>query len=262
MKKAYHWKHPEDSNRQIFHHEEKNLVRINKYLANSGFCSRRAADKLIMESRVTIDGEIAAMGSQVSPGQTVLVDEQNIAPKPDQVYIALNKPVGITCTVDEKTPGNIADFMDYKERIFPVGRLDKDSSGLILLTNDGDIVNKILRAEHDHEKEYIVEVNCTITSSFIEKMGAGVEITNMRTKMRERTKKCIVTQLNSHCFKIILTQGLNRQIRRMCTELGYRVTALRRVRIMNIELGELEVGHWRYVTQEELTQLADHMQTV
>ncbi len=259
MKRAYHRKHPEDAGGQTFSHGERESIRINKYLSDSGFCSRRGADRLIVEERVTIDGVVAAMGSQVLGGQTVLVDGQTITREQPQVYIALHKPVGITCTLDPKKEGNIAAFMNYKQRIFPIGRLDKDSSGLILLTNDGDIVNKILRAENNHEKEYIVQVDKVITPRFLQQMGAGVEITNMRTKLRQRTKRCAVEQVDARCFRIILTQGLNRQIRRMCTELGYRVTALRRVRIMNIHLGNLEVGHWRYVTQEELTQLANSM---
>lgn len=259
MKKAYHRKYPEDAGGQTFSHDERDSIRMNKYLSDAGFCSRRAADRLIAEGRVTIDGVVAAMGSQVSRDQTVLVDGQTITRAQPQVYIALHKPVGITCTLDREKAGNIADFMNYKQRIFPIGRLDKDSSGLILLTNDGDIVNQILRAEHNHEKEYIVQVDKAITPMFLQKMSAGVEITNMRTKSRELTKKCRVERVDTRSFRIIITQGLNRQIRRMCTELGYRVTALRRVRIMNIHLGSLEVGHWRYVTQEELTQLASSM---
>ena len=257
MKKAYHQKHPEDGKGQVFLHGEKESTRINKYLADCDFCSRRGAEEYITEGRVTIDGEIAMMGSQVFTGQQVMVDEQIITKMQTQVYIALNKPVGITCTLEQTKAGNIGDFMGFEPRVFPIGRLDKDSSGLILLTNDGDIVNKILHAENNHEKEYIVEVDKAISPMFIEKLKTGVEITNMRTKNRVVTKKSKVERVNANCFKITLTQGLNRQIRRMCTELGYRVTALQRVRIMNIELGNLKVGHWRYLTQKELTQLAD-----
>lgn len=256
MKKAYQLKQPEDARHQIIDHGEKTSIRINKFLTSSGFCSRRQADKLVEEGRVKIDGKLASMGAQVLPDQSVFVDEHEIEAQQKHVYIALNKPVGITCTVEGDKQGNIADFMDYPRRIFPIGRLDKDSSGLILLTSDGDVVNKILRAENNHEKEYIVQVDKEITSAFIQRVGAGVEITNMRNKTRQMTKKCDVERLDSRIFRIILTQGLNRQIRRMCSELGYRVTSLRRVRIMNIELGSLKTGQWRYVTQDELTCLS------
>lgn len=255
MKKAYQLKQREDVEPQIIVHGERESVRINKYLSAAGVCSRREADRLVAAERVTIEGELAQAGSQVSAGQVVLVDGQSITSRADHVYIALHKPIGITCTLDEGKEGNIGQFMDYHERIFPIGRLDKDSSGLILLTSDGDVVNKILRAEHNHSKEYIVQVNHDVTQAFLKKMAAGVEITNMRTKQREMTKECQVKQLNGCTFSIILTQGLNRQIRRMCTELGYRVTELQRVRIMNIQLGSLQVGQWRYLTQEELTRL-------
>ncbi|NLO86848.1 MAG: pseudouridine synthase [Clostridiales bacterium] len=257
MNRAFQLKQPSNTKRQSLEHEERESFRINKYLTASGFCSRREADRLVDERRVTIDGQLAVQGSKVFPGQTVQVDRQRIAAAQAHVYIALNKPIGITCTVDQAIDGNIVDFMDYPyHRIFPIGRLDKDSSGLILLTSDGDIVNKILRAENNHEKEYIVEVSDEIHPSFIKKMSAGVEITNMRSKAREFTKRCVVQQLTPRTFKIILTQGLNRQIRRMCSELGYRVTVLRRIRIMNIHLGNLKVGQWRYLTQEELNTLS------
>lgn len=255
MKKAYQLEQTPDAHKQTFSHQEKASVRVNKHLAACGFCSRRQADKLIGEQRVTIDGIVATVGSQVWEGQVVLVDGTPISDTQNQVYIALNKPTGITCTLETDKEGNISDFMGYHQRIFPIGRLDKDSSGLILLTSDGDIVNKILRAENNHDKEYIVHVNQDITLDFIKKMGAGVEITNMRTKTRVVTKKCEVTQLGSRSFSIVLTQGLNRQIRRMCTELGYRVVALQRIRIMNIHLGGLEMGQWRYLTGEELSVL-------
>lgn len=260
MKKAYQLKQVEDGEVQIVHHEERESIRINKYLSASGFCSRREADRLVAESRVTIDSGVATAGSQVSEGQVVQVDGQRITNREEHVYIMLHKPVGITCTLEEKKQGNIGHFMDYPERIFPIGRLDKDSSGLILMTSDGDIVNKILRSEHGHSKEYIVQVDHEITPSFIEKMGDGVEITNMRTKRRVRTKKCQVEPIDGRTFRIVLTQGLNRQIRRMCQELGYRVTALQRVRIMNIHLGSLKVGQWRYLTQAELTELGGRLQ--
>lgn len=235
--------------------EEKGSLRVNKYLTACGFCSRREADRLVADNRVTIGGVAATMGAQVLPGQEVMVDGKPVKEKQGFVYIALNKPVGITCTLEQDVPGNIADFMQHKERIFPIGRLDKDSSGLLLLTSDGDIVNKILRAENNHDKEYIVQVNHTITPAFLQKMAQGVEITNMRTKTRELTKQCVVEKLTPTSFKLVLTQGLNRQIRRMCTELGYRVLSLQRVRIMNIHLGNLQSGQWRYLTPEELAVL-------
>ena len=255
MKKAYQLKPKSDDEQQVLCHDVKEATRINKYLTASGFCSRRGADKLIAEGRVKIDGVPAELGSKVVAGQKVLVDGEEITGKQNHVYIALNKPVGITCTMETDVPGNISDFMDFEQRIFPIGRLDKDSSGLILLTSDGDIVNKILRAENNHEKEYFVRVEKDIEPSFMEQMAAGVEITNMRNKTRVVTKKCEVEQLGRHSFRIVLTQGLNRQIRRMCTELGYQIVALRRVRIMHIELGELKPGQWRYLTQEELAEL-------
>ncbi len=258
MKKAYHLKQADDAAPQIIERDERELLRINKFLTSSGYCSRRAADRLVEEQRVKIDGVLATLGSKVGQGQTVLVDGQEIKSKKSHVYIALNKPVGITCSTQLETQGNITDFVNFRERIFPIGRLDKDSSGLILLTSDGDVVNKILRAENRHEKEYIVQVNRFITPAFLRKLSDGVEITNMRTKTRELTNKCEVEQVDSHKFRITLTQGLNRQIRRMCTELGYKVTSLQRVRIMNIELGSLKLGQWRYVTQEELRELSQN----
>lgn len=256
MKKAYHLKQAESAKNQVFVHDGRESVRVNKYLTASGYCSRREADRLVEEQRVKIDGELATLGSQVAQGQTVTVDDQEISGKKSHVYIALNKPVGITCTTELDKEGNITDFVSFHERIFPIGRLDKDSSGLILLTSDGDVVNKILRAENNHEKEYIVQVNRFVNQSFIKSMSAGVEITNMRTKTRERTNKCKVEQIDDHKFRIVLTQGLNRQIRRMCTELDYKVNSLERVRIMNIELGSLKLGQWRYLTQDELTALS------
>lgn len=255
MKKAVQAKQQGDTAEQVFHHEEKQSLRINKYLTGAGYCSRRGADKLVAEGRVRIDDTLASMGSQVTSGQRVYVDDAEVLQAERHVYIALNKPIGITCTLEDDIDGNILEYMDYPQRIFPIGRLDKDSSGLILLTSDGEIVNKILRAENNHEKEYLVAVDRPLTSSFIRRMSAGVRITNMRTRLFETTKKCRVEQLGSHRFKIILTQGLNRQIRRMCSALGYRVMTLKRVRIMNIHLGDLQVGQWRYVTQEELTVL-------
>ena len=225
-------------------------TRINKYLSEAGYCSRRAADKLVEQGRVTINGKVPEMGTKVQSGDSVEVDGKKITNENTEfVYLALNKPVGIVCTTDNRVEkDNIIDFINYPERIFPVGRLDKPSEGLILLTNDGDIVNKILRARNNHEKEYIVYVNKTITQDFIDQMASGVPI------LDTVTRKCRVEQLNKNTFKIVLTQGLNRQIRRMCEYLGYDVIKLKRTRIMNIQL-DTEVGEWRYLTEKELERL-------
>lgn len=224
-------------------------MRVNKYIAESGFCSRRQADELIKEKRVTINGQVCQLGSTVKPGDVVAIDGKPIKTKEKKVYIALNKPVGIECTTDRRVKENIVDFVGHPQRIFPIGRLDKDSEGLILLTNDGDIVNKILRSENNHEKEYIVTVNKPIDDEFIKAMSSGVEI------LGRKTKPCKVYKLDKNTFRIILTQGMNRQIRRMCQALGYRVLKLKRTRIMNINLGLLKVGHWRNLTKKELDTL-------
>ena len=222
-------------------------TRINKYLSEVGYCSRRASDKLIDEGRVRINGLIPEKGTKVFPGDTVSVDGKTInEPQEDFVYIAFNKPIGIVCTTDTKRErDNIIDFINYPKRIFPIGRLDKPSEGLIFLTNDGDIVNKILRARNNHEKEYVVTVNKPITNAFIQKMSNGIPI------LDTVTRKCYVKQLNTYTFTIILTQGLNRQIRRMCEYLDYRVTKLKRVRIMNISL-DVPTGKWRYLSPDEI----------
>ncbi|TCZ78864.1 23S rRNA pseudouridine(2604) synthase RluF [Paenibacillus albiflavus] len=224
-------------------------MRINKYMSETGICSRREADRWIEAGRVTINGKVAELGSVVENGDDVRIDGRPLGQKPKQVYIALNKPVGITCTTESSVRGNIVDFVNHEERIFPIGRLDKDSEGLILMTNDGDIVNSILRAENNHDKEYIVTVDQPITPSFLKGMSTGVHI------LGQRTKPCEVTRVNDRVFRIILTQGLNRQIRRMCQAFGYNVKRLQRVRIMNIELGRLPVGKWRDLTREELDVL-------
>ena len=224
-------------------------MRINKFISETGICSRREADKWIEAKRVTINGKIAELGSTAEPDDDVRIDGKRIGEKKRPVYIALNKPVGITCTTELHVKGNIVDFVNHKERIFPIGRLDKDSEGLILLTNDGDIVNKILRAENNHEKEYIVTVNKPITPSFVDGMSQGVWI------LGTKTKPCKVTQIGERVFKIILTQGLNRQIRRMCQAFGYTVVKLKRVRIMNIKLDSLKIGQWRDLTEKEFTDL-------
>ena len=226
-------------------------ARINKYLSEVGFCSRRVADSLIEEGKVTINGEIPELGAKVEEGDQVEVEGKMIGKiiKQNNIYLAFNKPVGVVCTTDRKVePDNIIDFIKYPKRIFPIGRLDKPSEGLILLTNDGDIVNKILRARNNHEKEYIVSVNRPINKDFIQRMSNGVKILNTITK------NCFVEKLGPKKFKIILTQGLNRQIRRMCEILGYRVKKLKRVRIMNIKL-DVPIGKYRELTKEELLEL-------
>lgn len=230
--------------------EESQLTRINKYLSEIGYCSRRAADKLIEQKRITLNGVVPEMGTKVRPGDEVRVDGALVSPSNERrVYIAFNKPVGIVCTTDTGVEkDNIIDFINYPSRIFPIGRLDKPSEGLIFLTNDGDIVNKILRARNNHEKEYIVTVNKPINRDFIYKMGHGVPI------LETVTRNCHVEQFSSHTFKIILTQGLNRQIRRMSDHLGYRVTKLKRVRIMNVKL-DVPVGQWRDLSLEEVAEL-------
>ena len=226
-------------------------TRINKYLSEVGFCSRRVADRLIEEGKVSINGEITEIGSKVKEGDQVEVEGQKIInpTKQKNIYLAFNKPTGIVCTTDRRVePNNIIDFIKYPKRIFPIGRLDKPSEGLIFLTNDGDIVNKILRSKNNHEKEYIVSVNRPINKDFIQSMSNGVEI------LDTITKNCFVKQLGQKKFKIILTQGLNRQIRRMCESLGYRVRSLKRVRIMNIKL-DVPTGKFREITKEEPIEL-------
>ena len=225
-------------------------VRINKFLSEVGYCSRRAADKLIEQGRITVNGEVPEMGTKISKSDEIRVDGKLISEKKaESVYLAFNKPIGIVCTTDTRIEkNNIIDFINYPKRIFPVGRLDKASEGLILLTDDGDIVNKILRARNNHEKEYIVTVNKPITESFVNKMSNGVPI------LDTVTRKCLVEQLDKHRFKIILTQGLNRQIRRMCEYLDYRVVKLRRVRIMNIKL-DVPLGTWRDLSSQEMQTL-------
>lgn len=230
-------------------------MRINKYISDTGLCSRREVDKLVEAGRVTINGVKAVLGSQVQDGDEVKVDGKRIGKKKQNVYIALNKPVGITSTTERHVRGNIVDFVGHPERIFPIGRLDKDSEGLILLTNDGDIVNQILRAENDHEKEYIVTVDKPLTPAFVKGMSGGVKILGVMTK------PCIVTPVGERVFKIILTQGLNRQIRRMCAVFGYEVKRLKRVRIMNIRLEGLQVGAWRDLTRDELAELQRRIAT-
>ena len=224
-------------------------MRLNKYISEAGICSRREADKLIEAGRVTLNGQPATLGTQVGDGDEVCVDGDLIGAKKQPVYIALNKPVGIICTTEAHIEDNIIDHVGYPERIFPVGRLDRDSEGLILLTNNGDIVNEILRSENNHEKEYLVTVDRPITDLSLRMLADGVKI------MGELTKPSNVARLNAQSFRIILTQGLNRQIRRMCSALGYKAQRLQRVRIMNIRLGNLRPGQWRHLTPAELKGL-------
>lgn len=224
-------------------------MRINKFISEAGIASRRGADKLITEGRVTINGKRATIGSPVEPGDDVRVNGNQIYVARNNVYIALNKPVGITSTTEKGVKGNIVDLVNHPFRVFHIGRLDKDSEGLILLTNDGDIVNEILRSENQHEKEYIVSVDRPITPEFLKQMSEGVKI------LDTVTLPCKVEQLSKYDFKIILTQGLNRQIRRMCEALGYNVYRLQRIRIMNIQLDNLPVGQWRYLSKKEKAQL-------
>ncbi|ACT92484.1 23S rRNA pseudouridine(2604) synthase RluF [Dyadobacter fermentans] len=224
-------------------------VRINKFISETGFCSRREADKLVEQGRVMLNGRKAVLGDKATTSDDVRVDGKPLKAKKAGVYIAFNKPVGITCTTERHIKGNIIDYIRHKERIFPIGRLDKPSEGLIFLTSDGDIVNKILRAGNNHEKEYVVTVNKPITPEFIQKMSSGVPILGVVTK------KCFVRKDSSYVFTIILTQGLNRQIRRMCEFLGYNVTKLKRVRIMNVTLKDLPVGKWRDLTAAEMQEI-------
>jgi 23S rRNA pseudouridine2604 synthase len=224
-------------------------IQINKYISNSGFCSRREADKLVDDARVTINDDIALPTSRVQAGDVVAIDGEKIKSKQRPIYIALNKPVGVTSTTDMSDKTNIIRFMNHPKRIFPVGRLDKDSEGLILLTNDGDIVNKILRSSNNNEKEYVVSVDKELTHEMIKQMGTGVRI------LGEVTKPCYIRQEGQRRFRIILKQGLNRQIRRMCETFGYKVKTLKRIRIMHIHLGTLPTGKWRYLTPQEMDEL-------
>ncbi|WP_055669244.1 23S rRNA pseudouridine(2604) synthase RluF [Desnuesiella massiliensis] len=241
--------HIDKRTKLVIHQENKEEIRLNKYISDTGLCSRREADKLISQGKVTIDGVVALMGSKVKKNQDIRVNGKKVGVKEKPIYVALNKPVGITCTTEKSVAGNIVDFINHPKRIFPIGRLDKDSQGLIFLTNDGDIVNKILRAGNNHEKEYIVTVDKPITEEFILNMSKGVPI------LGTVTKKCFVKKEGKYIFRIILTQGMNRQIRRMCQTLGYEVNKLERIRIMNVRLGELPIGKWRYLSDKELLEI-------
>ena len=224
-------------------------VRLNKYMAESGYCSRREADRLIAESRVKVDGRVGALGDRVLPGMEVTVDGRALSGKGEKVYILLNKPRGIVCTADPREPMNVVDYLDYPVRVFPVGRLDKDSEGLLLLTSDGEIVNRMLRAAGGHEKEYEVTIDRPVTAEFARRMMEGVPI------LDTVTLPCRLRRTGERSFNIVLVQGLNRQIRRMCEALGANVTHLRRVRIMNLRLGKLQPGQWRELTEAELREL-------
>lgn len=223
--------------------------RLNKFIADSGYCSRREADRLIDEGRVKVDGRVGVLGDRIAPGMEVTVDGQRLSGRGEKVYIALNKPVGIVCTADPREPMNVVDYLDYPIRIFPVGRLDKDSEGLLLLTSDGEIVNRMLRAAGGHEKEYEVEVDRPVTKEFLEGLMKGVPI------LDTVTLPCRVRRTGERSFNIIIVQGLNRQIRRMCEYFGYNVRSLRRIRIMNLRLGSLKPGQWRELAPEELDGL-------
>ena len=230
------------------------IVRINKLLSNLGICSRKEAARYIEDGRVKVNGILSIPGQWVEESDEILIDDEPVSAR-EKIYIALNKPVGITCTAEKTVKGNIIEYMNYPEYIFPVGRLDKPSEGLILLTNEGSIVNKILRAENKHEKEYKVTVNKNITQEFINKMSNGVRIFNPVTNKYVTTNKCLVTKVNNRTFKIVLTQGLNRQIRRMCEVFGYSVEKLQRVRIMNLTLKGIPYGKWRVLSKSEVSEL-------
>ena len=227
--------------------------RLNKYIADSGYCSRREADRLISEGRVRLDGHVGVLGDRVQPGMAVTVDGKPLTGEGEKVYLLLNKPRGIVCTADPREPMNVVDYLDYPLRVFPVGRLDKDSDGLLLLTSDGEIVNRILRAAGGHEKEYEVRIDRPVTPDFVRRMSEGVPI------LDTVTLPCRVRRTGERSFNIVLVQGLNRQIRRMCEALGVNVTHLRRIRIMNLRLGKLQPGQWRELTAEELAGLMEQI---
>lgn len=224
-------------------------IRLNKFLSDAGFCSRRQADRLIEEGHVKVNNETALMGQKVTLLHKVTVDGKEVSREEEQIVIAFNKPVGVECTTDKNNPDNIVDYINYKKRIYPIGRLDKNSQGLILLTNDGALVNNILKASNYHEKEYVVTVDKPITEEFIKQMSKGVKI------LDQVTRPCVVKKVNKHTFNIILTQGLNRQIRRMCETLGFKVQKLKRVRIMGVHLDNLPIGNYRNLTNSELDSL-------
>lgn len=230
-------------------------MRLNQYISASGYASRRAADRLVEEGKVFVNGELATLGMRIGDGDVVEVEGKRIGRQEELIYIVLNKPVGITCTTDPEIEGNIIDFINYPKRIFPVGRLDKDSEGLILLTNHGDIVNEILRSHNQNEKDYEVMLNKSFNNQFLTDMAKGVEIYNPAKNEYTVTDPCTIVRMGRKTYKLTLAQGLNRQIRRMSWKLGYRVVKLKRTRIMNIHLGDLPTGKWRHLTEEELSTL-------
>lgn len=241
-------------------YETKEAVRLNKYISESGYCSRREADRLIEAGKVLVDGQRAVAGMKIQPGQVVSIGKKVLGKKDEMVVLAVNKPVGVVCTEEKKVKNNIVNFLKYPIRVTYIGRLDKDSEGLLLMTNNGDIINKMMRARNYHEKEYKVTVNKEVTSEFVEKMSAGVHIIDKEKGLDAITRPCKVEKIGKYKFKIILTQGLNRQIRRMSEALGYKVTELKRVRIMNIELGNLKPGEYRKLTDAELNELHKMLQ--
>ncbi len=235
---------------------DKEGIRINKYLSESGVCSRREADRQIALRNISIDGRTAGVGDRVLPGQQVLFCGQEIQKEKEEILLLVHKPVGIVCTAEKREKNNIVDYLSYPKRIYPVGRLDKDSSGLLLMTNQGDLVNKIMRAGNMHEKEYLVTVNKPLTQEFLRGMAQGVPIKELSVM----TRKCLVEKVDSKTFRIVLTQGINRQIRRMCEYFNYRVVALQRIRIMNLKLGDLKPGTYREISARELTELKKQLQ--
>lgn len=229
---------------------EQESIRINKFLSEAGICSRRGADRMVEDGRVTINGVVAQLGDRIQPGQKVCVDGKPVSREDEKILLAYHKPKGIVCTSAKKEKNNIIDYLNYPKRIYPIGRLDKDSEGLLLLTNDGELANEIMKARNYHEKEYEVTVSRPVTETFLRGMAGGVPI------LDTMTRKCQVEQTGKRSFRIVLTQGLNRQIRRMCEYFGYRVTKLVRVRIMNIYLGDLPVGKYRELTEKEWAELS------
>ncbi len=242
-----------DGKRQKAEKQRGEKTRLNQFLSDAGYCSRREADRLIVAGKITVNGHTAVLGEKVSADDVVEKDGRRIQREQEQILLAFHKPVGVECTSDLTNPDNIIDYIGYRKRIYPIGRLDKNSQGLILLTNDGYFVNKILKASNYHEKEYIVTVDKPLTDVFLQRMSSGVRILN------QITRPCTVRKTGRYQFHIVLTQGLNRQIRRMCLELGYNVQKLKRIRIMNIELGNLPLGAYRDVTEEELQTLLKHL---
>ena len=236
-------------------------IRLNKYLSDAGICSRRQADRWIEEKRITVNGEIAGMGMKVAPDSEVCLDGKLIKKEEKKVLLAMNKPAGIVCTAEKRERNNIVDYMKYPKRIYPVGRLDKDSEGLLIMTNDGELINSMMRARYHHEKEYHVRVDKEITSEFVRQMSEGVHIQDVEKNLDAVTRPCEVKQIGKYTFSIILTQGLNRQIRRMCEALGYKVTKLVRIRIMNVELGSLKSGAVRKIEGQELKKLYEQAGT-